>query len=378
MSDKNWKADSHSAIVNLCLIEDTQVQAALRKWEDGASIALINAGHVRYIPFLYRRILDLNLQSRNREILMIFKGVYLKTTWQQTVFQKKNIEFLASNKSEMPEFAFLKGVALQNSVYANDPRTRPCDDVDIFVNRTDLDKAITFLSEQGFQLESPYSMEYVLNFRKSASFTRGGLSIDLNWGLYDYARGNKYTPDLQFQKVTIEGKTFLILSDTFNLIHSMLHGSGWNSTPSTRWILDAALLIRTGSIDWNVFEKVVIENGWQYPLILQLDYLEEFDIFVPIGTKNTIRSSKRDWLGIAMYLYLSQSSLLGRRFTRLLYGDYLAYITNQRLEHSIWTFIRFEFLVLCSLTREYLASLKRRLNPSGVQTTSISHKTQKL
>ena len=145
----------------------------------------------------------------------------------------------------------------------------------------------------------------------------------------------------------------------------MLHGAGWNSTPSTRWILDAALLIRTGSIDWNLFEKVVIENGWQYPLILQLDYLGEFGVFVPIGTKNTIRSSKRDWLGIAMYLYLSQSSLLVRRFTRLLYGDYLAYITNQRLEHSGWTFIRVEFLVLHSLTREYLASLKGRFHNNG-------------
>ena len=378
LSNKNWKADSHSAIVNLCLIEDTKVQAALQVWEDGASIAVIDAGHVRYIPFLYRRILDLNLQSRNRKILMIFKGVYLKTSWQQMVFQKRNIEFLASKQSEMPEFAFLKGVALQNSVYVNDPRTRPCDDVDILVDRTDLDNAITFLCEQGFQLEGPYSMEYVLNFRKSASFTKGNVSIDLNWGLYDYARGNKYTSDLQFEKVYVDGDAFLILSDTFNLIHSMLHGAGWNSTPSTRWILDAALLIRTGSIDWNVFEKVVIENGWQYPLILQLDYLAEFDVFIPIGTKNKIRSSKRDWLGIAMYFYLSRSSLLARRFTRLLYGDYLAYITNQRLEHSIWTFIRFEFLVLCSLTREYLASLKRRLNPSGVQTTSISHKTQKL
>ena len=362
VSNKNWKAVSHSAIVNLCLIEDTQIQAALEEWEDKVSISMIDAGHVRYVPFLYRRIIDLNLESQNREISKIIKGVYFKTWWQQTVFQKKNIEFLASKQSEMPKFSFLKGVALQNSIYANDPRTRPCDDVDIFVNRTDLDTAVAFLSEQGFQLDSPYSMEYVLNFRKSASFTRDGLSIDLNWGLYDYTRGNKYTQDLQFQKVNIEGATFLILSDTFNLIHSMLHGAGWNSTPSTRWILDAALLIRTGSIDWNLFEKVVIENGWQYPLILQLDYLGEFGVFVPIGTKNTIRSSKRDWLGIAMYLYLSQSSLLVRRFTRLLYGDYLAYITNQRLEHSGWTFIRVEFLVLHSLTREYLASLKGRFH----------------
>ena len=68
VSNKNWKAVSHSAIVNLCLIEDTQVQAALEEWEDKVSISMIDAGHVRYVPFLYRRIIDLNLESQNREI----------------------------------------------------------------------------------------------------------------------------------------------------------------------------------------------------------------------------------------------------------------------------------------------------------------------
>jgi hypothetical protein len=284
---------------------------------------------------------------------MIFKGVYLKTSWQQMVFQKRNIEFLASKQSEMPEFAFLKGVALQNSVYVNDPRTRPCDDVDILVDRTDLDNAITFLCEQGFQLEGPYSMEYVLNFRKSASFTRGGLSIDLNWGLYDYARGNKYTSDLQFQKVTIEGKTFLILSDTFNLIHSMLHGAGWNSTPSTRWILDAALLIRTGSIDWNVFEKVVIENGWQYPLVDQLLYLSEFEVEIPGEVIEEITESKIDYWGRATYFYQSQPSQFTRRINRAIYSDYLTFITNKGLKNSILNYVKFEPLVVLNLLTQY-------------------------
>jgi hypothetical protein len=63
VSNKNWKAVSHSAIVNLCLIEDTQVQAALGEREDKVSISMIDAGHVRYVP--------LGLLTQSRGVLAL-------------------------------------------------------------------------------------------------------------------------------------------------------------------------------------------------------------------------------------------------------------------------------------------------------------------
>lgn len=47
MSKKSWLPDSHFAIVNHCLIGDTQVQATLKEWEDKVSISVIDVSHVR-------------------------------------------------------------------------------------------------------------------------------------------------------------------------------------------------------------------------------------------------------------------------------------------------------------------------------------------
>jgi hypothetical protein len=358
MKIESWKADGRlSEILKICLASDDDIEPSLVQWENKYQISVVDGGLVRYIPFLFKRLHDLGIDARDHEIL---RGVYFKSWWVQLMFHKKNIEFLSSVTDSFPKFFLLKGIALQHTIYSSDPRTRPCEDVDIFVNPEDLIVAIQYLQQLGFIHDNPYSLNYILKFRKSVSFTKDAISLDLNWGLYEYSRSNNYIAKMQFRTIAIDGNTFYVLDDTHNLIHTLVHGTGWNSTPSTRWILDAALLIRKGEINWDVFVEVIINNGWQYPLLLQINYLEEFGITVPPETKTSIFLTSPDFFTRAMYFYQRQPSILIRRIFRFIYGDYLAYITNKNLHNSFLNYMRILPIVALSFIMEYTMSIKER------------------
>ena len=353
---ESWKADKRlTEILKICLGPDKELESLLKEWESKYSISEIDGGLIRFIPFLYRRILDLEVKARDYNIL---RGVYFKNWWVQTVFQKNNLSFLSILDENFPPFAILKGVALQNTVYAHDPRTRPCDDIDIFVySKKRLIAAKYFLSN-GFEIDNVYSLEYVMKYRKSASFRRGDISIDLNWGLHEYAKNTDYQKEIEFHKIEIDKVTFCVLSNTFNLIHTIIHGAGWNSVSSTRWILDSALLVRSGDINWTQFVDLVIENGWQYPLVDQLNYLLEFEVGIPSEVIREISKSKNDYWGRAMYFYQSQPSKFARRVYRTIYSDYLAYITNEGFKNSILNYIKFEPVVIVNLIKQYIRIMK--------------------
>jgi hypothetical protein len=356
MKTETWKADARlSEILKICLATEGEVPVLMRKWESQYDVSVIDGGLIRYIPFLFKRLHELKIVARDYDI---FKGAYFKSWWVQMVFHKKNIDFLGSISGDFPKFSLLKGIALQNTAYAPDPRTRPCEDVDIFVLPEHLWTAIDYLQKVGFTPDSPYSLNYVTKFRKSISFTKDDVSLDLNWGLYEYSKSNNYLSKMQYKKILIDNNDFYVLDSTYNLIHTFLHGTGWNSTPSTRWIIDAALLIRSGQISWDEFEEVIIENGWQYPLSLQINYLEEFGIFVPSRTKNIITLIKPDFFSKAMYFYQRQSSRTVRRALRLIYSDYLSYLTNRNLHNSVINYISIQPVVIYYLIVEYAKSFK--------------------
>jgi len=348
---ESWKADKRlTEILIICLAPDKDVESMLKKWESKHSISEIDGGLIRFIPYLFRRVLDLNVKARDYNML---RGVYFKNWWVQTVFQKNNLSFLSVLDDTFPPFAILKGVALQNTVYSHDPRTRPCDDIDIFVYSNNRLDAAESLLRQGFELDNMYSLKYVMNYRKSASFRKGELSIDLNWGLHEYAKDPNYQNKIKFEEVVIDKDRFFILNDTLNLVHTIVHGAAWNSVSSTRWILDAALLIQSEAIDWSLFVDIVITNGWQYPLVDQLLYLSEFEVEIPGEVIEEITESKIDYWGRATYFYQSQPSQFTRRINRAIYSDYLTFITNKGLKNSILNYVKFEPLVVLNLLTQY-------------------------
>ena len=321
MKRESWKADAPTTgILKICLAPDNQVEQAMRKWESQYSIDVVRGGLTRFVPYLFRRLSDLKIDARDYQII---RGVYYKSWWFQTVHQENNLAFLALLGEGFPKFSLLKGVALQQSVYAHDPRTRPCDDVDVLVYQEDRFAAVEYLIERGFVIDGPFSLEYALSFRKSAAFKRGDISIDLCWGLYEYAANPQYLGQLPLKEMTLEQGKFTVLDDTANLIHTCLHGAGWNREPATRWILDAALLIQIGEIDWSTFVRLVKENGWQIPLIDQLEYLEEFGALIPRTVMGELRNSRKSASGRLMYLYQRQSKLVLRRLLRAKYSEYL-------------------------------------------------------
>ena len=357
MKRESWKADAPSTgILKICLAPDNQVESAMRAWEDEYSIDVIRAGLTRFVPYLFRRLSDLKIDARDYQII---RGVYYKSWWFQTVHQKNNLAFLALLGDGFPQFTLLKGVALQQSVYSRDPRTRPCDDVDVFIQPSDRRAAVDYLMERGFVLDGPFSLEYALSFRKSIAFKRDDISIDLCWGLFEYSANPHYVASLPTREVRIEEGAFTVLDDTANLLHTCLHGAGWNREPSTRWILDAALLIQSGSIDWKTLVDLAVKNGWQYPLSKQLMYLGEFGALAPDWVITTLEQSKKSISGRAMYFYQRQSNLTIRKILRAIYAEYLVHITINELKNSPINYLKIEMKTLPTLVNEFITSRSR-------------------
>jgi hypothetical protein len=76
------------------------------------------------------------------------------------------------------------------------------------------------------------------------------------------------------------------------LVHVCAHGARWNEMPLVRWVVDAALLVRSGAVDWTHVLAQTERLGLSLPLYETLKYLRT-TMRVPIPEtviKNLARS----------------------------------------------------------------------------------------
>ena len=71
----------------------------------------------------------------------------------------------------------------------------------------------------------------------------------------------------------VDGVQTLAPTPTDQLLHACVHGVRWDPEPPLRWVADAAMLVRTGAVDWELLSRRARTHRVAPVLAVALSYL---------------------------------------------------------------------------------------------------------
>jgi hypothetical protein len=344
----------HETLLRACLSETAkEFEVQVRAWEKIQPMEDIDYASMRLIPYLYKQSLRFDVELKDNGIC---KGLYLRS-WYTIQVKTAMPQRELGNLGFLSGCLILKGAALQQSIYKEDPPTRPADDIDVLIPLALKNKGMTQLIASGFKLEGPFTLSTILTLRNSANLYKGASNVDLHWSIFPICRDPEFHERL-VSRATPSTQAFLTPSATDNLIHTLVHGYGSNSIAPIRWVLDAVLLIRSGEIDWTLFNQEVEATGWSELVSHQFKYLKEtFAIDAPSDLHFRPSNSYLMWIGRK---YLRTNSLWVRRALRLIGWDFAVLATNFGLPPTLKNYFKLLPLHVRSFTQELQELLQSR------------------
>ncbi|MGV1034800.1 MAG: glycosyltransferase [Microbacteriaceae bacterium] len=266
-------------MLRACLASNDELEPAVRAWEAALDIDDIDGISMRFAPYLYRRLLAADVTARDGGIL---KGLYNRYWYLHHMHGAPTMRAVNEILAEVP-FVVLKGLALQATVFGGDQPTRPCDDVDILVPLAYREQAYRRLTEAGFVSNLPLQPNVFLKNRPAINLLRGNEHVDLHWVVLAPTRHIGYEATLFERSVRVPSTIgeLPVLAPNDSLTHTLLHGAELNDVAPIRWVLDAALLVRSGTIEWNSFVEAADEMGLSAVLLRQLNVLRDYGVVIP-------------------------------------------------------------------------------------------------
>jgi len=263
-------------------------ERALKAWEKFcASISDIEAlgdGCYRLFPLVAG-----NLQNQKGPVphLEHICGV-LRHAWskKQTLIRDTTPLFHALQEAGIP-FLLLKGAALA-AAYRRQMAVRPMVDIDILIRPHDLEKSVVVLGRLGSTFPGILTAERLwelLRFRHEITMRgKAGNDLDVHWYLIsdsrDVAAEDSFWEDsVPCDFPAVKART---LCPSDQILHTCMHGTQWNEVSPSRWLADAAILLRDG-IDWKRLESQAKRLCQLRPVRDTLLYLNKLEIELPAG-----------------------------------------------------------------------------------------------
>jgi hypothetical protein len=250
---------------DLCLLQAAlgDGDQTIAGWNGFLSFAggldVLDAGQFRLLPQVYR-----NLKSHGHDTadsLGRLQGIYRQSWYRNRVAEARAVMAVSVLEAESIDVMVLKGMALVGLAYG-DVGARPMNDVDLLIHGRDLRRAAGALERNGWSL--------VLNDRDEfAKFARlfhaalfrheTGNELDLHRHMLEESNWPFADEGLWRRSITtpLGGRQVRTLAPEDHLVHAIVHGTRWDPIPPTRWVVDAALLVRRHIMDWDlvVFES---------------------------------------------------------------------------------------------------------------------------
>lgn len=196
----------------------------------------------RLLPLAYRNRVALGASSNRAGVLAYASslGFNLK------ILRGVGAALRVLREASIPTIA-LKGTALSVAIY-KDLGVRPMSDGDIWVPSERVHEAIRALLAAGWQGTDQWlaSEMHAGNFSNT-----DGVNVDLHRHVTYEARFAD--ADAQFLErsvpLEVEGEATRRLSDSDQLVHTLVHGLRWSIAPSAVWVADATRLLQKGCVD---------------------------------------------------------------------------------------------------------------------------------
>lgn len=340
-----WPTGAQALIVRAAIGPEREVEPAFRAWRDQVDIdGPIDGGTYRLLPMVYKRMRDLGVDD---PLMGRMKGVY-RRSWVEThsLFHDMapTVERL---EAAGVQTLLLKGAPLALTYYRS-YATRPMFDLDLVVPFPQRDEALRVLRDMGWNAGSMVRTHELPDQHGLDHRNASGRELDLHWRWLREAPAD--AADDWFwsgaERLEFCGVSTRQPSPTAMLVHLVAHGVRSNVEPPIRWIVDAATVIATASIDWPALVGFAKAQKLSYRLGLGLDYLaRHYEAPVP---EEILRELKAAGLSLIERMenivYLGPAETMYRpRLYPLV--DYWRNLRNQ----DPWTF-----------TRGYPAYLQRR------------------
>lgn len=150
---------------------------------------------------------------------------------------------------------FIKGIMLNVQIYPS-LASRPCKDIDLWVELKDLNQAQFLLESLGYRQKNPsyelegFQKQYYLGHKRDIAFyhEEKKIWVELHFKL-EYFGSPFFSPTPQITKaVTLFNCQPLTLKDDYHLLYLMLHASE-HAWIRLRWLNDIVLYIKSGQCD---------------------------------------------------------------------------------------------------------------------------------
>jgi hypothetical protein len=217
------------------------------------------------------------LFDRHGLSLQQINAIFGKTVIRESFEEKaaalaKVAEFLRVTDAFSAEgisFIPLKGPLLSYRLYGDGTWRRYCD-LDIMVDITSVSRGVQLLSGLGYMSEyhtwpeSKCGQRVITNHMHHVFFSHpiNELNIELHWRLFQTpAAGISKLENLVKANQSVEsfaGRSYTVLSNELELLYLVMHGS-IHSWRRLKWLVDAEAYLRTRTIDWKLFERLVTE-----------------------------------------------------------------------------------------------------------------------
>ena len=291
--DRCWPSREQELLLKAVVLTGAEALEALREWESLGCFDKTDEASFRLLPLLYRNLRE---QGIGHDRLPLLKGIHRRAWYKNQVLFDAMAPVLESlHKAGFP-LMLLKGIPLI-LLYYQDPGVRPMRDIDVLVPRRDAQRAIEFLTAQGWTLISwapRRLLEGFFSFKHSLGFVAGPeKELDLHWHVLYQARTEEAERDFWQMVVPLEfqGVPAVALCQTDQFTTTLVHGMGWNPITPIRWIPDAMeILRRPPGVDWERFLDHARRYRLGLPLRDALGYLaERFQAPVPTRVLDSLR-----------------------------------------------------------------------------------------
>ena len=169
-------------------------------------------------------------------------------------------------------------------------RGRVAHDIDVLVRPKDIEAAFEVLREDGWVASTGASPQYVksrLPALQSLNFFKGSFGdIDLHQAAYNVSQKNAEDDIALWERAVPArfcGVDVLVPSPADRVALAIAHG-GLDAHTHSDWLVDCAVAVFSGEVDWRQFLSVVEKRKVAVPVAIALSYLKlEIGVPVPDG-----------------------------------------------------------------------------------------------
>lgn len=338
---------SDQLLVRACLADPTESVNLFKEWETRIIWDKLDFGSRRLLPLLYQKIVDTGIRSLT---LTRLERVFYQSLLRGLIQESAAMQPLLRFKSEGIQVIVLKGFALRQQIYEIGNATRPINDLDLLILKTDFELVHDLLRSTHLTPEFIVNRNYNLSYRKEALFKGPKIDFDIHWRILELASGPNFDEMLwnETEPISVRGDTFTALNHEASLFHSIAHSVSWNSVKNLTWIIDSIKLIESEKVNWDKFAQLCRLSGWQRPVLNRLAFLELFTSFkIPQMKAPASLFALGSLETNLMIRHLSTPSRFLRRVQRFLYAESLHSANTEYLSSfRAWTLLQIKTLLL--------------------------------